>query len=229
MKKIAVIPARGGSKRIPRKNIKSFCGRPMIVWAISKAQESKLFDRIIVSTDDNEIAEVAGKWGAEIPFMRPKELADDLTPTVPVVAHAIKACIELGCQVDYACCIYPCVPFLQVADLADAFKLAREQDADFIYPITEYAHPVQRAMRQLPGGRMQFLSPTYELTRTQDLEKTYHDAGQFYWGKASAWLAHKKMHTDGLGLAIPNWRVVDIDSTDDWRRAELIFHAMNGV
>lgn len=227
--KIAVIPARGGSKRIPRKNIKDFCGKPMIAWAIGAARESNLFDRIIVSTDDEEIAEASRSLGAETPFVRPVDLADDLTPTVPVVAHAVKACIDLGWAADYVCCIYPCVPFLQMGDLVAALDLAQTRSADFVYPVAEYAHPIQRAMRQLPDGKMQFLSPEYELTRTQDLEKTYHDAGLFYWGKASAWLEHKKMHTAGLGLAIPNWRVVDIDTADDWRRAELIFKSINGA
>ena len=227
--KIAVIPARGGSKRIPRKNIKEFCGRPMIAWAISAAKESGLFDRIIVSTDDEEIAALARSWGAETPFVRPANLADDLTPTVPVVAHAVKSCLDFGWVTDYVCCVYPCVPFLQVSDLIMALDLAQERNADFVYPVTEYAHPIQRAMRQLSDGKMQFLSPEHELTRTQDLEKTYHDAGQFYWGKALAWLEHKKMHTDGWGMPIPNWRVVDIDSIDDWKRAELVFKAINSA
>ncbi|MCF7981566.1 MAG: pseudaminic acid cytidylyltransferase [Pseudomonadales bacterium] len=222
---IAVIPARGGSKRIPRKNIKDFCGRPMIAWAISAARESDIFDRIIVSTDDEEIADIARKWGAETPFVRPVALADDLTPTVPVVAHAVKSCLDLGWEADYVCCIYPCVPFLRVSDLVSALDLMNARNADFVYPVTEYVHPVQRAMRQLPSGQMQYFSPEYELTRTQDLEKSFHDAGQFYWGKASAWLEHKRMHTDGLGMSIPNWRVVDIDSTDDWIRAELAYKA----
>lgn len=227
--RIAVIPARGGSKRIPRKNIKNFCVRPMIAWAISTARESGLFDHIIVSTDDEEIAELARNWGAETPFVRPANLADDLTPTVPVVAHAVKSCIEYGWAVDYACCIYPCVPFLQVSDLVAALDLAQARNADFVYPVTEYAHPIQRAMRQLPGGKMQFFSPEHELTRTQDLEKSYHDAGQFYWGKASAWLEQKKMHTAGLGMQIPNWRVVDIDTENDWKRAELVFNQLKSI
>ena len=227
--KIAVIPARGGSKRIPRKNVREFCGRPMIAWAISIAKACSLFDRIIVSTDDNEISELARSWGAETPFVRPADLADDLTPTVPVVAHAVKSCLDSGWVADYVCCIYPCVPFLQMSDLTGALHLAQAQNADFVYPVTEYAHPIQRAMRLLPSNKMQFLRPEYEMTRTQDLERAYHDAGQFYWGKASAWLAHKKMHTDGLGMPIPNWRVVDIDSLDDWKRAEYIFQAMNSV
>ncbi|MEI6269966.1 MAG: pseudaminic acid cytidylyltransferase [Methylococcaceae bacterium] len=223
--KIAVIPARGGSKRIPRKNIKDFCGKPMIAWAINLARSSGLFDHVIVSTDDEEIAQLASDWGAEIPFIRPAELANDHTPTVPVVAHAIKICIDNGWVVEYACCIYPCVPFLQVDDLISALDLLEKMDVNFVYPVTEYAHPIQRAMLQLPNGKMQFLNQECELTRTQDLEKYFHDAGQFYWGKASAWLAQKKMHTDGLGIVIPNWRVVDIDSVNDWTRAEILYKA----
>jgi pseudaminic acid cytidylyltransferase len=221
--KIAVIPARGGSKRIPRKNIKNFSGSPMISWSIKAASESNLFDHIIVSTDDEEIAKIARDSGAETPFIRPVNLADDHTSTVPVVAHAIESCIQLGWAVDFACCIYPCSPFLQVDDLVSAFELAYDRKADFVYPVSEYAHPIQRAMRQLSDGGMQFLYPQFELTRTQDLEKSYHDAGQFYWGTSSAWLSKKKMHTDGLGMPIPNWRVVDIDTEDDWTRAEMIF------
>jgi pseudaminic acid cytidylyltransferase len=225
--RIAVIPARGGSKRIPRKNIKEFCGKPMIAWAITIALESGLFDHVIVSTDDEEIAAISRKWGAETPFSRPADLADDLTPTVPVIAHAVKACLDQVWKVEYACCIYPCTPFLQVDDLIIAFDLLQKSNADFVYPVTEYAHPIQRAMRQLPSGQMQFISPENELTRTQDLEKSYHDSGQFYWGRASAWLEHKKMHTDGLGIRIPSWRVVDIDSMDDWKRAEDIYKVSN--
>jgi pseudaminic acid cytidylyltransferase len=225
--RIAVIPARGGSKRIPRKNIKDFCGRPMIAWTIGLAQKSCLFESIIVSTDDEEIAELARKWGALTPFVRPGNLADDHTPTAPVIAHSVRACIELGWRVNQVCCIYPCNPFLMSSDLIAAFDLMQSHKADFIYPVTEFTHPIQRAMRHLPNGMMQFYSPEHELMRTQDLEKSYHDAGQFYWGNALAWLEQKKMHTDGLGMAIPNWRVVDIDNQDDWRRAELIFKAIN--
>lgn len=224
--KIAVIPARGGSKRIPRKNIKDFRGTPMLLRAIQTARRTGLFGRIIVSTDDKEIAEVAVRGGAEVPFLRPPALADDLTPTVPVIAHSVRACADLGWSVDYACCIYPCVPLLNEQDISDALTMAITHDADFVYPVTEYAHPIQRAMRRLPDGKMQFLSPEHEMTRTQDLERTFHDAGQFYWGKATAWLAGKRMHTAGMGLPIPNWRVVDIDSEDDWHRAELIHKAL---
>jgi len=223
---IAIIPARGGSKRIPRKNIKFFCGKPMIAWAISGAKASGLFDHIVVSTDDDEIATISKDQGAEIPFMRPASLADDLTPTVPVIAHAVKSCLDSGWVIDNVCCIYPGVPFLQTEDLIAAFNLLQNRDANFVYPVTEYAHPIQRAMRHLSNGKMQFFNSQFELTRTQDLETAFHDAGQFYWGKTASWLEHKKMHTDGLGMPIPNWRVVDIDTADDWDRAELVFKSM---
>ena len=157
--KIAVIPARGGSKRIPRKNIQEFCGKSMIARAIATALESRLFDHVIVSTDDDEIANIARKWGAETPFVRPAELADDLTPTVPVIAHAVKSCLDIGWAVEYACCIYPCVPFLQADDLIAAFDLLQNNNVNFVYPVTEYAHPIQRAMRQLSSGKMQFINP----------------------------------------------------------------------
>lgn len=224
--RIAIIPARGGSKRIPGKNIKMFCGKPMVTWAIDFALDSKMFDKVIVSTDDDHIAQVSRVAGAETPFVRPADLADDLTPTVPVIAHAVETCQAIGYEIEYACCIYPCVPFLQTSDLVDALALMQEHDAQFAYPVTDYAHPIQRAMRRLSTGQMQFIQPEHELTRTQDLEKSYHDTGQFYWGKASAWIARMKMHTAAVGLVVPNWRVVDIDSIDDWKRAELLFEIL---
>jgi len=223
---IAIIPARGGSKRIPRKNIKMFSGKPMISWSINIAKQSGLFDHIIVSTDDDEVKNIANEWGADTPFMRPDDLADDLTPTVPVIAHAVQSCIDIGLVADYVCCIYPCAPFIQKEDLVEAFDLMKQKNAEFAYPVAEYAHPIQRAMRKIPSGKMEFISPQFELVRTQDLELTYHDAAQFYWGKASSWLEHKKMHTDGIGMPIPKWRVVDIDSTEDWLRAENLYKAV---
>ena len=224
--KVAIIPARGGSKRIPDKNLKRFCGKPMIAWAIGYALESKIFGKVIVSTDDERIAVAARAAGAETPFLRPVELADDLTPTVPVIAHAVEACQAMGLDIEYACCIYPCVPFLQISDIVDAFALMQESDAPFAYPVTDYAHPIQRAMRRLSTGQMQLFQPEHELTRTQDLEKSYHDTGQFYWGKVSAWKAQMNMHTDGVGMLVPNWRVVDIDNADDWKRAEHLYEVL---
>tara|TARA_B100001093_G_scaffold512193_1_gene581579 strand:+ start:1156 stop:1839 length:684 start_codon:yes stop_codon:yes gene_type:complete len=221
--KIAVIPARGGSKRIHRKNIKKFNGKPMIIWAIETAKKSKLFDYIVVSTDDNEIKELSEQNGAIAPFIRPSNISDDDTPTVPVISHAIKEIDKIYQHVDYACCIYPCSPMLLASDLVTSFNLLKSSGENFVYPIAEYPHSIFRAMTQYKNGKMKFLYPEYELSRTQDLEETFHDAGQFYWGKAEAWRKLKKMHTDGLGMKIPSYRVVDIDTEDDWKRAELIF------
>lgn len=222
---IAVIPARGGSERIPRKNIKDFCGKPMIAWAITVASDSNLFDRIIVSTDDSDIADVARKYGAESPFVRPLELADSHTGTVPVVAHTISEIKKEECIPEYVCCIYPCTPFLKPIDLTKSHSLIRSSDSDFVYSIVEYPHPIFRAMRQDSDAKMKFIFPEFEQTRTQDLEITYHDAGQFYWGKSEAWLENKRMHTAGIGMSFPPWRFVDIDTEDDWHRAELIFNS----
>ena len=225
--KLCVIPARGGSKRIPRKNIRDFCGKPMIVWAIDCALHSGLFERVIVSTDDERIADVARAAGAETPFLRPAHLSDDLTPTVPVIAHAVEVCQKIGWSIEYACCIYPCVPFLETHDLVNAFELMQKSNSLFSYPVTDYAHPTQRAMRRLPSGQMQFLHPECEIVRTQDLVNTYHDTGQFYWGTAIAWTSRKKMHSAGIGLIVPNWRFVDIDNDADWKRAELLHQVLN--
>lgn len=222
---IAVIPARGGSKRIPRKNIKAFAGRPMIVHAIAAALDSRLFEHVVVTTDDPEIADTARRAGAEIPFVRPAELADDHTPTVPVVAHAIEALEQIGWPVATVCCIYPGVPFIQVADLAAALDLLRNSGADYAFPVAEFQAAIQRALRRTPEGRMSPFHPEFELMRTQDLEPAYHDAGQFYWGSRDAWLSNPRIHSNAAGLVIPNWRVVDIDTPEDWERAEILYSA----
>jgi pseudaminic acid cytidylyltransferase len=218
---IAIIPARGGSKRIPRKNIKVFCGKPMIAYAIAAAKESGLFDHIVVSTDDEEIAQIAKQWGAETPFVRPEELANDYTATVPVISHAIEACQALGWKFDNVCCIYPAVPFIQINDLIGALGRLAESTADYCFPIAEYPSAIQRALKRLNNGTMQSFYPEFEKTRTQDLESAYYDAGQFYWGQADAWLSNPNIHSSGLGYIIPNWRVVDIDTPEDWERAEV--------
>lgn len=220
---IAVIPARGGSKRIPRKNVKDFGGKPMIAWAISAAQECSLFDQIMVSTDDLEIAAISREWGALTPFLRPAELANDTAGTVPVIAHALRELRSEGFLFNYAACIYPCSPFLHAEDIRDAYTMLIDSGEDFVYPVTEYVHPTFRAMRRTLSGNMEFVFPESEMMRTQDLEVTYHDAGQFYWGKCDAWLAEKRMHTAGIGMVMPSWRFIDIDNEDDWKRAELLY------
>ena len=222
---IAVIPARGGSKRIPHKNIKEFCGKPMIAYAISAAKQSGLFDHIVVSTDDEEVAKIARAWGAETPFIRPAQLADDQTETAPVIRHAITACRLLGWSFKYVCCVYPGVPFIQVDDLKAAFLSMHKSDVEYCFPVTEYTSSIWRALKLLASGKTQSVYPEFALTRTQDLELAYYDAGQFYWGEAETWLTNPNIHSSGVGYAIPNWRVVDIDTPDDWKRAELIYRA----
>lgn len=223
---IAIIPARGGSKRIPLKNIKEFAGEPMIAYAIIAAKQSGLFEHVIVSTDDQQIAELAEERGAEIPFMRPSKLADDHTATAPVIEHAIGKCKENGWNAEYVCCVYPAVPFLQIDDLRQTFERLKHQDAKFCFPVAEFPSAVQRALRRDQQGNLKPFYPKHELTRTQDLEPAYYDAGQFYWGKADAWLYHSNIHSQGIGYVIPNWRVVDIDTPDDWKRAELMYKAL---
>jgi len=223
---IAIIPARGGSKRIPRKNVRGFAGKPMIAYAIATAIESGLFEHVVVSTDDAEIVETAKLFGAEVPFLRPEELANDYTATAPVVAHALTECRRLGWNLNYACCIYPGVPFLQVEDLRQSLQQLKCSDAGFCFPVTEFPSAIQRALKRDENGRLEPFNPEFELTRTQDLEPAYYDAGQFYWGKAEAWLDSPKLHSQGVGYVIPSWRVVDIDTPDDWRRAELLHRAL---
>ena len=221
--KLAVIPARGGSKRIPRKNIKSFHGKPMIAYAIGAALASKAFDRVIVSTDDAEIAEVAKAHGAELLFIRPPELADDHTPTVPVIAHAVRSCDDLGWNVLEVCCIYPGVPFISTDDLRIAHELLVSTGANYVFPVTGFPSPIQRALRRLSDGSVRSFQPEHAATRTQDLESGYFDVGQFYWGRKQAWLDGLNIHLNGTTLVIPEWRVVDIDTPADWERAELLY------
>ena len=226
MGNLAVIPARGASKRIPRKNIKLFSGKPMIAYAIAAAHDSGLFDRIVVSTEDESIARTAREFGAETPFVRPAELADDHTPTVPVIAHAIRTCCTGSELPERVCCIYPCVPFLQIEDLQGALNQLKSTGAAYCFPVAEFPSTIQRALRRLHNGMMQPYFPENELIRTQDLEPAYFDAGQFYWGKTESWLEMETVHVHGSGYVIPQWRIVDIDTPEDWRRAELLSKVM---
>lgn len=225
--RLAIIPARGGSKRIPRKNIKHFCGKPMIAWSIEAAQLSGCFDHIIVSTDDAEIADVARANGAEVPFMRPPELSDDYTGTTAVIAHAINwMCLNAG-QVDFACCIYATAPFVVAEDLRHGFDVLQQSGADYAFSATSYAFPIQRAIRITADQRVEMFSPEHFNTRSQDLEEAFHDAGQFYWGRAVAWLAEKPLFSqDAAPVLLPRRRVQDIDTSEDWERAEWLLKAM---
>jgi len=224
---LCIIPARGGSKRIPRKNIRHFAGRPLIAHAIAVARRCGLFESIVVSTDDPEIAEIARSEGAEVPFIRPANLADDHTPTVPVIAHAIRSCLSKGWKADRVCCIYAGVPFIEFSDLIGALALLESSGADYCFPITEYSSPVQRALIRKDDGHLSPLFPEFELVRTQDLQRAYHDAGQFYWGRKDAWLNNERIHSSGVGYPVPQWRVVDIDTEDDWDRAQRIYNSIS--
>lgn len=226
--RIAVIPARGGSKRIPRKNIRPFAGKPMIAYAIEAAKASGVFDHVVVTTDDPEIAEIAVATGAETPFTRPPELADDFTPTVPVIAHAVQACRDLGWAVDEACCIYPGVPFIEADDLVEALRLLESGVAPYVFPVTAFPSPIQRALKRGEAGEVAPFNPEHVGTRTQDLEPAYFDAGQFYWGRAQAWLDGLNIHANGASIILPEWRVVDIDTPADWERAEAMHRALRG-
>lgn len=220
---IAIIPARGGSKRIPRKNIKPFFGKPMIAYSIEAAQESGVFDRIIVSTDDAEIADVARQFGAETPFVRPAELSDDHATTVEVIRHAVQFCLDGGLPVEYACCIYATAPMLQPEFIQQGLaSLQAEPGADYAFPVTAFPFVIQRALRLDDEGRVAAFYPEYRNTRSQDLEEAFHDAGQFYWGRTEAWLARRTVFAErSLSLILPRYLVQDIDTEEDWQMAEL--------
>lgn len=227
--KIAVIPARGGSKRIPRKNIKPFSGKPMIAWSIEAAKSSGLFDRIIVSTDDAEIAEVAKQWGAEVPFMRPDALSNDHAGTTPVIAHATQWALAQGMDVEAVCCIYATAPFVQVDDLKRGWEALASGDWDYAFTVTDFAAPIFRAFKQTKEGGIEMFYPEHFATRSQDLPVALHDAGQFYWGRPAAWLENKRIFDHiSKPVLIPRWRVQDIDTPDDWERAEILAPVIMG-
>jgi N-acylneuraminate cytidylyltransferase len=226
--RLAVIPARGGSKRIPRKNIKLFGGKPMIAWSIEAAIQSGCFDRIIVSTDDAEIADVARAYGAEVPFVRPPELSDDQTATIPVVAHAIQWISQQFGPVELACCLYATAPFIQSKDLQQGLNALQQSDALYALTVTNFAAPIQRSFRITQQQRIEMFNPDQYNTRSQDLEEAYHDAGQFYWGRAEAWLSSTPLHSEfAIPLLLPRYRVQDIDTMDDWIRAEMMFEILD--
>lgn len=223
---ICMIPARGGSKRIPRKNIKPFCGRPMIHWSIEAAQASGVFDRILISTDDPEIAETARAAGAEVPFLRPAALADDHATTAVVIVHMLDFLKSEGNEPTVICCLYATAPFVQPADIRNGAQMI--EGADYVIPVTSFPFPIQRAVR-LKGEGLEMFDPSAYATRSQDLEHAYHDAGQFYWGTAQAWREGRPAFGAGARpLILPRHRVQDIDTPEDWTRAEVMFQALNG-
>ena len=220
---LALIPARGGSKRIPRKNIRPFRGRPMIAWSIEAARAAGCFDRILVSTDDEEIAAVALSHGAEVPFLRPAHLADDQATTQAVVLHAVQWCEQQDLAPQAVCCLYATAPFVQPADLVAAGTLLEQAPTgSFVFAATSFAFPIQRAIHIDAAGRSAMVHPEHFNTRSQDLEEAFHDAGQFYWARPEAWATSLNLFNEGRPLILPRWRVQDIDTQEDWTRAELL-------
>lgn len=224
--KLAVIPARGGSKRIPGKNVRSFAGKPMIAHSIDTAVASGLFDRIVVSTDDDEIARVSMAAGAEVPFRRPSALADDFTGTSAVVKHAIEALMSTDQSIDLVCCIYATAPLLSAHYLREGYDRLLSSGKCYAFSVTSYAFPIQRAIRMLADGTVDALFPEHRMTRSQDLEPAFHDAGQFYWGTAAAYLREVPIFsTESVGVVLPRHLVADIDTQEDWEHAELLHAA----
>jgi pseudaminic acid cytidylyltransferase len=227
---IAVIPARGGSKRIPRKNIRDFCGKPMIAWSIEAAKRSALFDRILVSTDDSEIAAVAAQWGALVPFVRPAELADDFAGTTEVIAHATEWALQQGLSPAAVCCIYATAPLLLAEDLARGLAALQSGNWNYAFSATEFAASIFRAMRRVPEGGVQMIFPEYFTTRSQDLPAALHDAAQFYWGSTAAWLRKARIFSESsVPVLIPRSRTQDIDCEADWASAEALFLSLTNT
>ena len=224
---IALIPARGGSKRIPNKNIRLFVGQPIIAYSIRAAQETGLFDRIIVSTDSQEIARISKEHGAEIPFIRPTELADDFTGTDEVVLHAISWFQNQTITVKYICCIYATAPFIQPEYIKKGFELLREEQATSCFTVTTFPFPIFRALKINEEGKLQMVYPKYLHTRSQDLPITYHDAGQFYWADVEKYVIEKRFYSENaVPIIIPRYLVQDIDTVEDWKRAELMYKVL---
>ncbi|PAF47607.1 pseudaminic acid cytidylyltransferase [Helicobacter sp. 12S02634-8] len=220
MKKVAIIPARGGSKRIPKKNIRPFCGLPIIAYSIQNALKSGVFDSVIVSTDDEEIAQIAQSYQATIPFMRPKELASDTTPTIPVIAHAAQA-LHLS-STDLVCCLYPTAPLLLPEHIIKGLqKLMANPQKLYAFSCVRFDSNPYRGFL-IEDETISMLFPEHSLSRSQDLKEVYHDAGAFYWGRVHAFCGGKNIFADhSLGISLPRIFVQDIDTLDDWELAEL--------
>lgn len=221
MSSIAIITARGGSKRIPRKNIKEFCGKPILAYSIEAAKDSGLFDRVMVSTEDEEIAEMAGRYGAEVPFFRSESTSGDFATTNDVLLEVLAEYEKRGERFELACCIYPTAPFVTAGKLKYAVGKLLASDADTLIPVVQFSYPPQRAMI-VREGRLVFEYPQYLDSRSQDLEPHYHDAGQFYVFRTEAFLRNKRLMVGNiLPFEVPEMEVQDIDNESDWEIAEI--------
>ncbi len=228
--RVVIIPARGGSKRIPKKNIKVFHGKPIIVYSIQAAIASGCFDKVIVSTDDLEIAAVAETHGAEVPFIRPPEISDDFATTMDVMTHAILWCQSEGWHIDAVCCLYATAPFVLPEDLRQGHALLQDADVKFVFGATSFPFPIQRAIKLDKDSSVSMFSPENEQVRSQDLEEAYYDAGQFYWGKTDAFLGRLSIFSPhSKAILLPRNRVQDIDTREDWVFAESLFSVLKLV
>lgn len=222
--RVAIIPARGGSKRIPRKNVKAFHGKPMIAYSIEAAQSSGCFEKIIVSTDDAEIASVAKAYGADVPFWRPANISDDYATTMDVMAHAVRWCEKEGWSLDAVCCLYATAPLIEPEDLRKGYQLLQTAGTQFVFSATSFPFPIQRAIKVDKQGFASMFCPENEHVRSQDLEESYHDAGQFYWGTPRAFLDKLSMFSSHSRVVVlPRERVQDIDTPEDWALALSVF------
>ena len=222
--KIAIIPARAGSKRIKNKNIIDIFGKPMIQRTIEILLKSKIFDMIIVSSDSKKIQNISRKAGAKVLFTRPKNLANDFVGTFEVINHAINHLMSINILPQYVCCVYPTSIMLKPSDIKNSYKKIREKNCDFALSVTDYGHPPQRGF-YLKNNSLRVLNKKFYKQRTQDLDKIYHDAGQFYWGKTSSWLKNKFMFSKKcFGLILPRYRAIDIDDKEDLYMLKKVFN-----
>jgi pseudaminic acid cytidylyltransferase len=228
MKTVAIITARGGSKRIPRKNIKYFLGKPIMAYSIESAINSGLFDEVMVSTDDAEIAAVAEQFGAKVPFMRSTENANDFATTADVIVEVLESYEAIGQRFDYAICIYPTAPFVSADLLIQGFNLLIKGEYDTVFPAMRFGFPIQRAIKLNAENRIEMLQPEHLRTRSQDLEQTYHDCGQFYWLSVEKFLLKKEIWTDNSGIVVlSEMEAHDIDNLEDWKIAEFKYLLVN--
>ena len=225
--KIAIIPARSGSKRIKNKNIKNFLGKPIISYTILNLLKSKVFDKIYVSTNSKKIAKISEKYGASVPFLRENKLADDKTSTIDVISNFLKKKNFNKNKIKIVCCVYPCTPLLDVNDLKKGIKIFLRQKKSFVYPILKYKHPVQRSFYITKKGGISYHFPKFEKFRTQDLKSSYHDAGQFYISNFNNWINRSSLHIDATGFEISFKNAIDIDDPDDWTLAEYLYKIKN--
>ncbi len=228
-KAVAIIPARGGSKRIPRKNIKDFFGKPLIAYSIEAALKSNLFEKVIVSTDDEEIANIAIKYGATVPFIRPKELSDDFTGTGAVVEHVINYLKEQNENYDFICTIYATAPFLQEKYLIEGFDKLKNSNAKNAFSCTSMPFPIQRTFKITKDERCEMFWKENFYKRSQDLEEAYQDAGQFYWTNLNVESNDVIFAKDSIPIILPRYLVQDIDTLEDWKRAEYMYEVINKI